>query len=62
MDVLGDEHIRLHVDQSKWKLLETRLSHASTSLLVSLHRGIFTFGTTQQRSAGPMELTNSGFL
>jgi hypothetical protein len=62
MDVLGDEHIRLHVDQSKWKLLEIRLSHVSASLLVSLERGIFTFKTTQQRPAGPMELTSSGFL
>lgn len=62
MDVLGDEYIRLHVDQSKWKLLEIRLSHVSTSLLVSLERGIFTFETTQQRPAGPMELTSSGFL
>jgi hypothetical protein len=62
VDVLGDEHIRLHVDQIKWKLLEIRLSHVSTSLLVSLERGVFTFETTQQRSAGPMELTSSGFL
>jgi hypothetical protein len=62
MDVLGDEYIRLHVDRSKWKLLEIRLSHVSTSLLISLERGIFTFETTQQRPAGPMELTSSGFL
>jgi hypothetical protein len=62
MDVLGDEHIRLHVDQTKWKLLEIRLSHVSATLLVSLERGISTFETTQQRSSGPMELTSSGFL
>jgi hypothetical protein len=62
MDVLGDDYIRLHVDRSKWKLLEIRLSHVSTSLLISLERGKFTFETTQQRPAGPMELTSSGFL
>jgi hypothetical protein len=62
LDVLGDEHIRLHVDQSKWRLLETRLSHVSTSLFISFERGIFTFETTQQRSGGPTDLTSSGFL
>jgi hypothetical protein len=62
LHVLADEHIRLHVEQSKWRLLETRLSHISTSLLDSFERGIFTFETTQQKSGGPMELTSSGFL
>ena len=63
LDVLGDEHIRLHVEKSKWILLESKLSHISASLFVKiLERGIFTFETTQQRSGGPMELTSSGFL
>ena len=61
-DVLSDEHIRLHVDQIKWRLLESRLSHVSTTLFISFERGKFTFETTQQRSGGPMELTSSGFL
>jgi hypothetical protein len=63
MDVLSDEHIRLHVDQTNWKFLETRLTHISTLLLISFERGIFTFEITQQRSGGgPIELTSSGFL
>jgi hypothetical protein len=61
LDVLGDEHIRLRVDQNQWRLLETRLSHISTSLLVSFEKGIFTF-ETRQRAGSPMELTSSVFL
>jgi hypothetical protein len=59
-DVLGDEHIRLRIDQSQWRLLETKLSHISTSLLVSFERGIFTFET--KRAGSPTELTSSVFL
>ena len=63
LDVLGDDHIRLHVERSKWILLESKLSLISASLFVKiLERGMFTFETTQQRASGPTELTNSGFL
>jgi hypothetical protein len=40
--VLGDEFICLHVQPGEWKILETRLCHISTSLLVWFDQGKFT--------------------